>query len=66
MEDEQRFSGKIKSFLVQCKRVWHVLRKPTSEEFKTIAKVSAIGILILGALGFLISDLMKIVGKSFL
>ena len=40
---------KIKSFLIQSKRVWHILKKPTSAEFKMIAKVSAIGILALGA-----------------
>ena len=51
------------SFLVQCKRVWLVLRKPTMEEFKAIAKVSAIGILIIGAVGFIISDVLKLVVK---
>lgn len=56
---------KLGSFLVQCKRVWQVLRKPTAEEFKAIAKVSAIGILIIGAVGFLIADVMKLFGKLF-
>ncbi|MBI3333875.1 protein translocase SEC61 complex subunit gamma [Candidatus Pacearchaeota archaeon] len=51
---------RLTSFIVQSKRVWHVLRKPTGEEFKAIAKVSAIGILALGALGFIISDLIKL------
>jgi protein transport protein SEC61 subunit gamma-like protein len=54
---------KLTSFIVQCKRVWHVLRKPTGEEFKTIAKVSAIGILIIGAVGFIISDLIKLFSR---
>ena len=27
---------KLKSFLIQSKRVWHILRKPTNEEFKSI------------------------------
>ncbi len=57
--------NKIKSFVVQSKRVWHVLRKPTGEEFKTVSKVSAIGILILGALGFLIADGIKLVERLF-
>lgn len=48
-----------KSFFFKCKRVWHVLKKPTRKEFETITKVSAIGILILGVLGFLISIVMK-------
>jgi len=56
---------KLKSFFVQSKRVWHLLRKPTMEEFKSIAKVSSIGILIIGAAGFLISDAMKIIERMF-
>ena len=50
---------KLKSFVIKCKRVWSVLKKPTKKEFQMIAKVSAIGILILGTLGFLISIVMK-------
>jgi len=50
---------KAKSFLLKCKRVWHVLRKPTGDEFKMTAKISAIGIVVLGILGFLVSILMK-------
>lgn len=49
----------IKSFIVKCKRVWSVLKKPSRKEFEMIAKVSAVGILILGTLGFLISMIMK-------
>ncbi len=49
-----------KSFVLKCKRVWHVLKKPTKKEFEMIAKVSAIGILILGIFGFLISFVMKL------
>lgn len=56
---------KLGSFFIQCKRVWHILKKPSSEEFKAISKVSAIGILILGALGFLISDIISFIAKVF-
>ena len=59
------FVAKIKSFVVQSKRVWHVLKKPSAMEFKTIAKVSAIGLLIIGAVGFLIADIVKIIGRFF-
>lgn len=51
----------LMSFLVQCKRVWVSLRKPTKEEFRQVSKISAIGILALGLIGFLISILMKYV-----
>ncbi len=50
----------IKSFLNKCRRVWHTLKKPSKEEFEKIAKVSAIGILILGLIGFIIALIMKI------
>ncbi len=49
---------KFKSFFIQSKRVWHILRKPSNEEFKSIAKISAIGILALGLLGFIIADIV--------
>ena len=52
---------KVHSFIVQSVRVWHVLKKPTAEEFKMVAKISGIGILALGALGFIISDVIKLV-----
>jgi protein transport protein SEC61 subunit gamma and related proteins len=48
-----------KSFLSKCKRVWQVLKKPTKIEFQQTTKVSAIGIVILGVLGFLVSIIMK-------
>ncbi len=50
----------IKTFLGKCKRVWMVLKKPTRDEFLKVAKVSAVGILIIGVLGFLISIIMKL------
>lgn len=55
----KKFLTSTKAFLVKCKRVWHVLKKPTRKEFETIAKVSAIGVGILGVFGFLVSMIMK-------
>jgi protein transport protein SEC61 subunit gamma-like protein len=52
--------GKLKSFFGKCKRVWMVLKKPTKEEFTKVAKVSAVGILIIGVIGFIISLIMGI------
>ena len=57
--------SKLKSFIIQSKRVWHLLKKPSFEELKSIAKISAIGILILGAAGFVIADLIKILERFF-
>ena len=50
----------LKSFIGKCKRVWLVLKKPTKDEFLKVAKVSAVGIAIIGLLGFLISIIMKL------
>ena len=52
--------GTTKSFLLKCKRVWHVLKKPTKQEFEQVTKVSAIGIVLLGIIGLLISMAMKV------
>jgi len=49
----------IKSFFLKCKRVWYALKKPSRKEFETITKVSAVGILALGILGFAISMIIK-------
>jgi len=52
---------KLNSFFSQCVRVWHLLRKPTSEEFKAVAKISAIGLGLIGLLGFAITLIMNFV-----
>jgi protein translocase SEC61 complex gamma subunit len=51
---KQKLSSQYHKYL----RVWRLLRKPTWSEFKTVSKVSAIGILIIGAIGFVISVAM--------
>jgi len=53
---------KIKSFFLQCSRVWTTLRKPSMQEIKTVSKVSALGILIVGFIGFVISIVMHAFG----
>ena len=52
----------LKSFLKQCVRVWHLLKKPDKTEFTTIAKVSAIGLGLIGVIGFAISLVMGFFG----
>ncbi|PIN81270.1 protein translocase SEC61 complex subunit gamma [Candidatus Woesearchaeota archaeon CG10_big_fil_rev_8_21_14_0_10_32_9] len=42
------------NFVGECARVLRVTKKPTKEEYWTITKVSAIGILIIGLIGFLL------------
>ena len=49
----------LKAFYEKSKRVWLVLKKPSRKEFESVAKISAIGILVLGVLGFLISIIIS-------
>ncbi|MCK4649944.1 protein translocase SEC61 complex subunit gamma [Candidatus Pacearchaeota archaeon] len=56
----KKLSRKISSQYHKYLRVWRLLKKPTMEEFKTISKVSAIGLLVIGAVGFAISIVMKL------
>lgn len=46
---------KFKSFIFECVRVLKVTRKPDKEELKTIVKISGLGMLIIGLIGFLIT-----------
>ncbi|MFC1741542.1 protein translocase SEC61 complex subunit gamma [Nanoarchaeota archaeon] len=45
--------GRIKIYCLECMRVLKVTKKPDSVEFKTIVKVSGLGMIIVGLIGFL-------------
>ncbi|HIQ49887.1 MAG TPA: protein translocase SEC61 complex subunit gamma [Nanoarchaeota archaeon] len=49
------FISKIKEKLEEYRRVIRVVVKPTKEEFILSGKVIAIGVTILGAIGFIIT-----------
>jgi len=56
------FLDKLKNFINESIRVFKITKKPGSDEFKTIVKVTSIGTLIIGFIGFLvhlISQLIK-------
>ena len=46
--------GKVKKFIKECSRVLHITKKPNQQEYLTTVKVTALGIGIIGALGFVI------------
>jgi protein transport protein SEC61 subunit gamma and related proteins len=52
----------FKSFATQTHRVWKILKKPSKQEFRLVAKISAIGILAVGVVGFIISTIMDLFG----
>jgi protein transport protein SEC61 subunit gamma and related proteins len=54
----------VASFIKQCQRVLKVSKKPDREEFVNVAKVTGIGIIIIGAIGFIISIVAQLLGVS--
>ncbi|RME55412.1 protein translocase SEC61 complex subunit gamma [Candidatus Woesearchaeota archaeon] len=55
MNKSKTYWIKLKSFIKECKRVVQVTKKPSMKEFKMIVKVTGLGIIIIGFIGFLIS-----------
>ncbi|MCC7553305.1 MAG: protein translocase SEC61 complex subunit gamma [Methanobacteriaceae archaeon] len=45
-----------------CKRVLRISKKPTSEEYISFAKVTALGIVIIGVIGFIIVLIGQLIG----
>ncbi|MDR2967341.1 MAG: protein translocase SEC61 complex subunit gamma [Methanobacteriaceae archaeon] len=52
----------INRFFKQCKRVLRVSKKPDREEYFNFSKVTAIGIGIIGAIGFVIILIFQLAG----
>ena len=60
-EEEKRSKwSRLKSFIIESKRVYTITKKPSNEEFKVIVKVTALGILLIGLLGFIIHIIAQI------
>ncbi len=49
-------------FAKQCKRVLKVAKKPDRKEFFDFSKVTALGIVIIGIIGFVITLFCQIIG----
>ena len=50
-------------FIKLCQRVLHVSKKPGRDEFLNVAKITGIGVLIIGAICFIISIIAQLLGK---
>lgn len=53
-EKKQGWKTRFWEFVRECKRVLKITKKPDSQEFKTIVKISGLGIIIIGLIGFAI------------
>lgn len=45
----------IVDFIKLCQRVLHVSKKPGRTEYQNVAKITGIGVIIIGVVGFIIS-----------
>ncbi len=52
---------RFKYFLRECKRVLKITKKPNSFEFKSIVKVTGLGILVIGFIGFVIQMIYNVI-----
>ncbi len=52
--ESDTLTKKVRIFIKECGRVLKVTKKPNKAEFKTIVKVSALGMAIIGLIGFLV------------
>ena len=55
----------LKLKLKEYARVLKITKKPNSEEYKAIVKASGIGIIIIGAIGFIIHMIVQGLGMVF-
>ncbi len=58
--------GNITGWLKQYWRILQLTRKPSREEFMTISKVAGAGILLIGAIGFVIYLIMVLIPRELI
>ncbi len=46
--------SEFNQFVTECKRVLRITKKPDRQEFSTVVKVSGLGILVIGLIGFIL------------
>lgn len=69
MMDYKETLAEVKSFKIEeelFKKYWRVLklaRTPTRDEFSKIAVVAAVGIMLIGLVGFIIYEIMLVLPK---
>jgi len=56
------FNESINRFFKECKRVIRVSKKPDREEYFNFSKVTALGIVVIGVIGFAIVLISQLVG----
>jgi protein transport protein SEC61 subunit gamma-like protein len=52
----------VGEFIQNCKRLFQVARKPDREEYLQVAKITGLGIVLIGMLGFFIMWMASLIG----
>ena len=58
MDMRERFD----KFIKDSKRVLKVSRKPTNDEYRDLAKISALGVVVIGGVGYILVCLGYLIG----
>ena len=53
---------KIDKFIKDGKRVLKVSRKPDAKEYRELAKISALGVVIIGGIGYILVSIGSLIG----
>ena len=51
----------ISELIKRCVRIMHISRKPTGAEYEKVAKVTALGMVVFGLIGLIISIVLNLV-----
>jgi protein transport protein SEC61 subunit gamma-like protein len=54
----------LKNFIAQCKRVLLVSSKPDKDEYKLTLKITALGVVVIGVIAFIIYMLFQLIGGA--
>jgi protein transport protein SEC61 subunit gamma and related proteins len=61
IEEDTTFKTKAQRFITQCVRVLKITKKPDRDEYRTLVKVSGLGIAVIGLIGFLLHVLWVLI-----
>ena len=62
MKTAKKYWVKLKTFSKECRRVLKVTKKPNMEEFKMVTKITGIGMVVIGTIGFIVTMIGILVG----
>jgi len=62
-QEKPTLKSKFRHFVRECVRVIKVTKKPDTDEFKSIVKISALGMAVIGIIGFIINIINQLFFK---